>query len=131
MPLVKVEILKGKSKEYKKGILDGIHNALIQEFKIPDEDRIQRLYELDEENFEFSTNKTKNITLIELTIFEGRSSEAKSRLYKSIVYNLNKNCNINGDDIIIVLQEPPMDNWGIKGGIQATKCNFDFNLKIK
>ncbi|MGL5417320.1 MAG: tautomerase family protein [Clostridium sp.] len=131
MPLVKVEILKGKTKEYKIGILNGIHNALVQEFKIPDGDRIQRLYELDNENFEYSTNKTENITLIEITIFEGRSSKAKAHLYKAIVKNLNENCGIDGEDIIIVLNEPSMDNWGIKGGIQATNYKFDFNLKVE
>jgi len=33
MPLVKVEILKGQTEEYKKAILDGIHSALLG-FKI-------------------------------------------------------------------------------------------------
>ncbi|MGZ7117831.1 MAG: tautomerase family protein, partial [Methanobacterium sp.] len=52
-PLVKIEILKGKSKEYKKALLDGIHDALVESIKIPDNDRFQRLYELEEDNFEY------------------------------------------------------------------------------
>lgn len=47
MPLVKVEIFKGKTPEYKKTLLDCIHKALVDAFSIPDDDRIQRLYELD------------------------------------------------------------------------------------
>jgi len=47
MPLVKIEIRKEKSKEYKKALLDGVHQALVQSIKIPDYDRKQRLYELD------------------------------------------------------------------------------------
>lgn len=125
MPLVKVEIIKGKSKNYKKGIMDGIHNALVTAFKMPNEDRIQRLYELDRENFEYSINKTENITLIEITIFEGRSKETKEILYKEIVNNLKEKCNIEGNDIIIVLNEPPMYNWGLKGGISGEKLKFN------
>ena len=53
MPLVKIEILKGYSKEYKKAILDAVHDALVESIKIPDHDRFQRLYELEKENFEF------------------------------------------------------------------------------
>jgi Tautomerase enzyme. len=34
MPLVKVGILKGKSREYKKAILDCIHSALVEALKI-------------------------------------------------------------------------------------------------
>jgi len=52
MPLVKIEMLKGKSSEYKKALLDGVHQALVDTFKIPDYDRMQRLYELDKENNE-------------------------------------------------------------------------------
>ena len=52
-PLVKVEIVKGKSDEHKKAVLDGVHDALVQAVKIPDYDRLQRIYELDKANFEF------------------------------------------------------------------------------
>lgn len=30
MPLVKIEIRKGQSAEYKKAVLDGVHEALVQ-----------------------------------------------------------------------------------------------------
>ncbi len=35
MPLVRVEITKGKSREYKQALLDGIHAALVEAFKFP------------------------------------------------------------------------------------------------
>ena len=60
MPFVKVEILKGKSVEYNTAILDGIHSALVEAFKIPEYDRNQRLYELNKENFEFPYTKSQN-----------------------------------------------------------------------
>ena len=67
MPLVTIEIYKGKSKEYKQAICDAVHNALVSAFKIPDSDRTQRVYELDEENFERSSNKTNQFTIIQIT----------------------------------------------------------------
>lgn len=36
VPLVKIEILKGKSTEYKKKLFDGIHQALVDSWKIPE-----------------------------------------------------------------------------------------------
>ena len=80
MPLVKVEILKGKSSEHKKAILDGVHDALVQAIKIPDYDRFQRLYELNKVNFEYPETKTDNVTLIEITMFQKISSSQKSTL---------------------------------------------------
>jgi phenylpyruvate tautomerase PptA (4-oxalocrotonate tautomerase family) len=107
MPLVKIEIRKGKSSEYKKALLDGVHRALVQTIKILDHDRTQRLYELDADNFEAAPNKTDNITVIEIVMFKGRSIEAKKQLYKTIVNNLAENPGIKGDDIIIVLGRVP------------------------
>ena len=60
MPLVKVEIFSGKTKDYKKALLDSIHSALVEAFKIPEYDRMQRLYELDKDNFETISDKTRN-----------------------------------------------------------------------
>ncbi len=33
MPIVRITIRKGKSSEYRKALLDGVHNALVQAFK--------------------------------------------------------------------------------------------------
>lgn len=130
MPLVKIEIRKGKSDEYKKAILDGVHDALVESIKIPDYDRFQRIYELDEENFESPPNKTDNVMIIEITLFHGRSTESKKNLYQEIVKNLSKNPGINGDDITIVLYEPPLENWGIKGGKPANEVDLGFNINV-
>lgn len=130
MPLVKVEILKGKSVEYKKAIMDGIHSALVEAFKIPDKDRNQRLYELDKENFEFPYTKSEKYTLIELTVFKGRSLEAKKLLYSSIAANLAKSPGIMGEDFVIVIHEPPMENWGLKGGKPASEVDLGFKVNV-
>ena len=128
-PLVKIEIRKGKPKEYKKAILTGLHDALVESVKIPDQDRLQRIYELDEDNFE-SYTKTDNITLIEIILYKGRSKEAKKALYKAINNNLALDPGIDGNDIIIVLIEPPLENWGIRGGKPASEIDLGFNIRV-
>lgn len=52
-PLVKIDIIEGKSKEYKKAVLEGVHQALVKTLGIPDSDRFQRLYESPISNFQF------------------------------------------------------------------------------
>ena len=130
MPLVKVEILNGRSTDYKKAIMDGIHSALVEAFKIPDYDRNQRMYELEKENFEIADTKSDRYTIIELTVFRGRSLDAKRILYSAIVRNLGVAPGIKGDDIIIVINEPPMENWGIKGGKPASEVNLGFKVNV-
>lgn len=130
MPIVKIEIRKGKSKEYKKAILDGVHDSLVESIKIPDNDRFQRIYELDEDDFEAPDNRTDNVTLIQIVMFEGRSFEAKKALYNAINRKLRDNPGINGDDITVVLIESPLENWGVKGGKPASEVDLGFNVEV-
>ncbi|MGZ7136431.1 MAG: tautomerase family protein [Methanobacterium sp.] len=128
-PLVKIEILKGKSEEYKKALLDGIHDALVESIKIPDNDRFQRLYELEEDNFEYPDTKTDDVTIIEIVMFQGRSIDSKKALYESIKCKLDLDPGIDGEDITIVLHEPPLENWGIRGK-PASEVDLGFNINV-
>ncbi len=130
MPLVRVSIRTGKSRDYKKAVMDGIHAALVQAFKIPQHDRFQMLQELDTDHFEVPQTKTDNMTMIEITAFKGRTAQAKKILYQSIVENLGKSPGISGDDIIIIVHEPPLENWGIRGGKPASEVSMEFKIDV-
>jgi phenylpyruvate tautomerase PptA (4-oxalocrotonate tautomerase family) len=124
MPLVKVEISAGKSPAYKKAMLDGIHSALVEAISIPDSDRRQRLYELDDEHFE-RNGRSDQYMIIEITMFKGRSFEAKKALYAAIVRNLEADPGIPGGEITIVIHEPSLENWGIRGGKPASELGLE------
>ena len=129
MPLVRIEIYKGKSKLYKKAILNGVHNALVSAFKILEDDRNQRIYELVEEYFERRSNKSTNFTIVEITAFKGRSIEAKRKLYHEIFMNLKDNPGIEENDILVYLKEPELENWGIRGK-PGSEIDFGFEIKV-
>ena len=129
MPLVTITIVKGKTKKFKKSILDAVHDSLVAAFKIPDHDRNLRIIEVPKENLECPTGKAENSITIEMTVFPGRSLQAKRALYKEIVSRLKK-LEIRGDDILIVLNEPPLENWGIRGGYPASEVDIGFKLDV-
>jgi phenylpyruvate tautomerase PptA (4-oxalocrotonate tautomerase family) len=64
-----------------------------------------------------------------MTVFPGRSIEAKRTLYQEIVTGL-KALDIPSDDILIVLKEPPLQNWGIRGGYPADEVDIGFKLDV-
>ncbi len=128
MPLVKVEIESGKSPQYKKALMDGIHQALVDTIKIPDHDRRQRLYELSPDCFEHGGRSDK-YTIIEVTMFKGRTAEAKKAFYRRVVDLLEANPGIPGNDVTIVINDPSLENWGIRGGIPASEVDLNLNLK--
>ena len=115
MPLVRIEIIKGKSADYKKEMLDAVHTALINAIKIEDWDRFQRLYEIEDDFFERSESKTDKFTMIEITMFQGRTKEQKARIFEEIVKELSARLEIQATDVFIVINEPPNENWGLAG----------------
>lgn len=129
MPLVTIVMIKGKSKEYKQSILDAVHDSLVTAFKIPDHDRNQRIIEIQPDNFEYPKGKSENFVTIEMTVFPGRTFKAKKNLYKEIVSRL-QDLGIKGDDILIILNEPPLENWGIRGGYPANEVDIGFKLNV-
>lgn len=129
MPLVTVTMMQGKAKDFRKSILDVVHSSLVIAFKIPDHDRNQRIIEIDPDNYEFPPGKSSNYMTIEMTVFPGRSIEAKRTLYKELVTGL-KALGIPSDDILIVLNEPQLQNWGIRGGYPANEVDIGFKLDV-
>lgn len=128
MPEVRIEVRQGRSASEKKALLEG-GSALVEAFEIPDHDRIQRLYELPKDCFEIPPGKTEMFTLIEISAFPGRSMEAKRRLYGAIVRNL-ESLGVGPDDVFIILREPPMENWGIRGGTPASEVDLGFEVNV-
>ena len=115
MPIVNVNILKGKNAGYKKTVLDCIHNALVKTIGIEDWDRFQRINEFGKENFEIPGFKTDNFMIIELKFFPGRTKDQKGRLIEEITSSLKSSLSVEPSDVFIVIDEPPLENWGIGG----------------
>ena len=117
MPLVRIEIIKGKSAEYKKALLDCVHEGLVEAIGIADWDRFQRIEEFDKACWEAPEGKTENFMIIELTIFPGRNREQKKAAIEKITGLLCEKLGIPATDVFIVMNEPPFENWGM-GGVQ-------------
>jgi hypothetical protein len=66
-------------------------------------------------------------TMIKVEMFAGRSLDAKRKLYNSIVDRLG-DVGVPGIDVLIVLNEIPMTDWGIEGGVPA--CDLDVGFKV-
>ena len=115
MPLVRIEIIKGKSASYKKELLECVHAGLAEALSIEDWDRFQRIVEIDKEYFETSPDKSDCFTIIELTLFPGRTKEQKRAVIECITDRLHKNLAIPKEDVFIIIHEPPLENWGLGG----------------
>jgi phenylpyruvate tautomerase PptA (4-oxalocrotonate tautomerase family) len=130
MPFVQIDVLHGHSVAHRRAILDGVHAALVECFKIPERDRQQVLREHAAENFDRPPGRSDNFTVVQLLAFPGRSREAKRDLFAALVRNLQQAPGIDPLDVFIVLCEPPRDNWGIHGGQQASSIDLGFKIDV-
>ena len=129
MPLAKIEVRKSRPADEIEDIIEAIYQAQREALKVPEDDRQIRYFEHKPEHFAVPPGKTDNYTLVEITIFPGRSLEAKRNLYKAIVRRFG-DLGIDKTDILIVLNEPPLENWGIKGGSPASEVDIGFKLNV-
>jgi phenylpyruvate tautomerase PptA (4-oxalocrotonate tautomerase family) len=129
MPLVRVEVLKGRAPSTRSGILDAVHDALVETLGIPDSDRTQRLVEHEPSNFEMDPGRSGDYVIVEITMFPGRSRSAKEFMFKAIVRNLVR-LGVPAHDVTVVLHEPPLENWGIRGGVPADQTDIGFRRDV-
>ena len=129
MPLAKIEVRKSRPADEIADIIEAVYKAQREALKVPEGDSQIRYFEHKPEHFAVPPGKTENYTLVEIALFPGRSLEAKRNLYKSIVRRFG-DLGIDQTDILIVLNEPPLDNWGIKGGSPASEVDIGFNLNV-
>ena len=124
MPFVRIEIQSGHTQDYKTTLLQAVHDGLVTALQIPEDDRHQRLYELEPEDF-INPGKTEKFTVIELTFFPGRSREMKRLAVSEIARLLGEKLGIEPSDLFITISEPPLDNWGLRGGL-ASDLGFEY-----
>jgi phenylpyruvate tautomerase PptA (4-oxalocrotonate tautomerase family) len=129
MPIVRISILKGRSLEEKRAISGAIHEALVDSFRIPETDNNQRIDEYDPQDYILPPERTGKYILVEITVFPGQSREAKRALFKAIGSKLGK-LNVDPLDISIILYEPPLENWEIRGDMAASDVNLGFDLNV-
>jgi phenylpyruvate tautomerase PptA (4-oxalocrotonate tautomerase family) len=129
MPLAKIEVRKTRSQSEISAMIEAVYLAQREAFKVPENDRQIRYVEYKPEHFEVPPGVSENYTFVEITIFPGRSIQAKRNLYQGIVKRFSA-LGIPPQETFIVLNELPLENWGLRGGIPASELDLGFNLNV-
>jgi 4-oxalocrotonate tautomerase family enzyme len=95
---------------------------VVEAYCVPDHSLNQILREHEPENLD--SPKGVDFTLVEMSAFPGRSAEAKRNLFAAVVRNLGSAAGIPPDSITVIVHEPPLTNWGMRGGKAAADIDF-------
>jgi phenylpyruvate tautomerase PptA (4-oxalocrotonate tautomerase family) len=84
---------------------------------------------VDEEDFLYPSGRSERYTIIEISLFEGRSDEAKKALIRSLYANFRARLAYNPEDLEVTLFETPQANWGIRGRV-ADELKLDYDIEV-
>jgi len=92
-----------------------LSECMFEAFQFPKEKKAHRFIYIDEDSFFYFEGRTTKHTIIEISVFEGRSIEAKKKLHKLIFEKFERELQILPIDVEITIFETPMHNWEIRG----------------
>jgi phenylpyruvate tautomerase PptA (4-oxalocrotonate tautomerase family) len=122
MPLVRIDLARGRSEAQRRAIADAVHKGLVSVIGIPQDDRFQVIGEHDPANFIFpdaylGLAHTQHLVIIQITLSEGRSTELKQALFKAIAEGIHAAADVPLEDVIVNLVEVKKENWSFGGGV--------------
>jgi phenylpyruvate tautomerase PptA (4-oxalocrotonate tautomerase family) len=131
VPSVLIEVRKRYTMAEEVALMEAVHFALQEAFKIKPNDRNVRLIAHEPHRFAYPPGKSmpEAYTHISIDAFVGRSVDAKRNLYRAIVANLER-FEIPKDHVKILLREIPRENWGIRGGQAASDVELGFKVEV-
>ncbi|WP_404787502.1 tautomerase family protein [Altericista sp. CCNU0014] len=94
---------------------DTVHACLMETLNVPPDKRFHRFMTLEPETFLYPDDRTENYTILEISMFEGRTVETKKRLIRLLFERFQSDFDIAPLDLEITLLETPKANWGVRG----------------
>jgi 4-oxalocrotonate tautomerase len=122
MPLVRIDLRRGKSPAYRKALADGAYRALRETFNVPEDDRFVVVSEHDADNFIHAESYlgiaySDDLVIIQITVSDTRATKTKQALFARIVDLLAENPGLRKEDVFINLVECKTENWSFGNGV--------------
>ncbi|GLQ31987.1 tautomerase family protein [Litoribrevibacter albus] len=115
MAQIKIYGLQANLEQNREAISNAIHSAVMSSLDYPKEKKFHRFISLDTDSFIYPDDRSEHYLIIEISMFEGRSTDAKKSLIRELFKNINDATGISHQDLEITLFETPKENWGIRG----------------
>ena len=120
MPLIKLDMIKGREKEEIKSILDITYNVMLEAFQAPKGDKYLIVnqhedYEMEILDTGLGIERTDDVIVFTI-VSRPRTKEQKTTFYKNLVNTLHEKVGIRKEDIMISLVENTDENWSFFNG---------------
>jgi 4-oxalocrotonate tautomerase len=121
MPLVRIELKRGKPVEYRRALADGVYRAMRESINVPENDLFVVVSEHDADNLIYDRHylgieRSDNFVAVQITLRRGRTAEAKQALYRLIAQHLSDEPGVRPADVLVTLVENGVEDWSFGNG---------------
>lgn len=129
MTQIKIYGLKTHLDAWKMQLSDTIHACVVEALHYPPDKRVHRFIGLDADDFIYMIDRSEQYTIIEISMFEGRSTETKKHLIRLLFARLEAEVGIRSHDVEITIFETPRHNWGIRG-LPGDELGLNYTVEV-
>lgn len=120
MPLVRIDLVRGRSPEEVRHLADTVQEVLLDVFAAPPGDRYQVIHQHDAgeiiaEDTGLGIERTDGVTIIQVTQ-QGRGREQKEALYAALAKRLDEEGLVRPTDLIVSLVRNEPEDWSFGHG---------------
>lgn len=121
MPLVRIDLLEGKSAQYRRSLGNAVHEAMIATIDVPADDRFQIVTERAPGDFIVDDKylgiaRSADCVIIQITLNDTRTVDQKRALYRTLADNLHRQLGLRREDVFVSLVEVRKENWSFGNG---------------
>jgi len=115
MPLLRFDLIEGRTDDEIQTLLDAAHRAMLAAFKVPERDRYQIVQEhkpdrMIVEDTGLGIARTDKVVVVQV-VSRPRTREMKEAFYRLLCEELERSCGIAPSDVMVSIVENTDEDW--------------------
>jgi 5-carboxymethyl-2-hydroxymuconate isomerase len=127
--VIRIYGIKEKLNPVKPLLSDVINQCMIEALEFPENKRAHRFIPLESADFYYPEGRSNAYTVIEISLIEGRSVEAKKNLIHLLFERIDARVGISAVDVEITIYDSPASNWGFRG-MTGDEADLNYRLSV-
>jgi phenylpyruvate tautomerase PptA (4-oxalocrotonate tautomerase family) len=116
MPLIKFDLIEGRSEAELKALLDAAHRAMLAAFGVPERDRYQIVTQHPRshmiiEDTGLGIERTAQLVVVQVTTRKRRTKKQKEAFYRLLCEELERAIGIPPSDVMVTMVENGDEDW--------------------
>jgi phenylpyruvate tautomerase PptA (4-oxalocrotonate tautomerase family) len=120
MPLLRIDLIEGRSEDELKKLLDTIHRAMLAALRVPERDRYQIVHEhpatkMIVEDTGLGIPRTEAVVMVQVTT-RPRTQLEKQTFYELLCRELDRCCGVKPSDVFVAITQNADEDWSFGYG---------------